>query len=311
LVTGGAGFIGSHLVDYLVKQGYKVRILDNLYSGSMINLDHHEGNPDVQFFKKDICAPDLEEIFEDVDKVFHLAAIPRVQRSFREPEETHRVNVFGTMNILEHAKNASVSRFVLSSSSSIYGEQPTPFKESFAPSPMSPYARQKLQAETYAGLYNRIHGIDTACLRYFNVYGPRQNPTEGYACLIPKSIGRVLNGDPPLIYGDGEQRRDFTYISDVVLATYQAGFSLNGTNTKRVFNIGCANSKSVNQVINQIVKGTGIEAVYLDPVREPKCTEADITNARKYLSWEPSVSLEDGLELTKKSIEKKLERAKH
>jgi len=296
LVTGGAGFIGSHLVDLLLEKNYTVRVIDNLSTGRIENLVHQNGNPKLSLFEKDICDPDLAHIFNEVDVVFHLAAIPRVQRSFKQPIETNFVNVTGTLNVLENSRKAGVQRIVFASSSSVYGQaDKIPFEESDSLNPVSPYALQKLIGEKYVKFYEQIHKMETVCLRYFNVYGPRQNPHEGYASLIPKTIDLIANNESPVIYGDGSHRRDFTFVKDVVKATLLAGISNETEIHGSSINIGYGQNNSVNSVVSELSKNTSISTKYLPPLLEPRETEANISQARKLLKWSPETDISCGL----------------
>lgn len=299
IVTGGAGFIGSHIVDRLVQDGYAVIVIDDFSGGKMENLAHHKENPDVTIAKNSICDKEIHPLFEGVSIVFHLAAIPRVQYSIQHPVETNEANINGTLNLLEAARKAGVKRFVYSASSSAYGDQDTlPLVTTMKPNPMSPYALQKLVGEYYCGLYHLIHGMETVSLRYFNIYGPRQDPSGGYACLIPKSIMRVLKGEAPEIYGDGEQTRDFTFVKDVVKANLLAATTTNTEAFGKVFNIGNHNNLSVNFVVNCIVGDTGIEPLRKPPVIEPKNTLADISETKGILGWSPDYLFEQGIQET-------------
>jgi UDP-glucose 4-epimerase len=304
LVTGGAGFIGSHLVDRLLQLGHKVVVIDDCSSGKKENLKHHTGNPNLKIFVKDICDKDIGALFENASVVFHVAAIPRVQFSIKFPEKTNKTNIMGTLNVLEAAKNAGVKRLVYSASSSAYGNQERlPLTETMTPNPMSPYALQKLVGEYYCKLYNLLFGMETICLRYFNVYGPRQDPSGGYACLIPKSINLVLNGKRPEIYGDGEQTRDFTYVKDVVEANILAATTNNEKSFGQVFNVGHGKNLSVNNVVKTIIDIVGSESRnikpdYKPPVIEPKNTLADTAKIRNMLNWQPKFNFEKGIKET-------------
>ncbi len=297
LVTGGAGFIGSHLVDELLKRGDEVIVIDNLDSGKFRNLQTHSN---LRFYHEDICSSEIERLFRGVDVVFHLAAIPRVQFSIKYPKTTNRANVYGTLNILEACRKNCVKRFVYSASSSAYGDQDRlPLVETMNPNPMSPYALQKLVGEYYCKLYNLMHGMETFSLRYFNVFGPRQDPSGGYACLIPRSIQLVLNGKSPQINGDGSQTRDFTYVKDVVNANIVASKCSNPRAFGSVFNIGAGKNRSVNEVVSVIIGDSGIKSVYNPPVIEPKDTLADVSMAQEVLGWSPKWEFERALEETK------------
>ncbi len=297
LVTGGAGFIGSHLVDKLIEMGNKVVIIDDLSLGKRENI-----NEKAVFLQASII-DDLEKIFADYkfDAVFHVAALPRVQFSIKEPHKTHDVNVNGTINLLEMCRKYNVSRFIFSSSSSIYGEQKQlPLKEGVKPNPLSPYALHKLIGEDYCRIYHFLYGVKTISLRYFNVYGPRQDPFGDYACLIPKFISKMLAGEKPTIFGDGNQTRDFTYVDDVVMANITASETDNEECFGEVFNIGSGNSLSVNDVTGYIKEslGSDLEPVHGSAVIEPRDTRADITKAQGALGWYPKISFKEGLRRT-------------
>ena len=300
LVTGGAGFIGSHLAERLVQEENKVAVIDDFSLGKEKNLEKIKDR--ITIYRNSIC-DDLEDIFkkEKFDCVFHLAALPRVQFSILNPDKTHEANVNGTFNLLNCCKKFNVKRFVFSSSSSIYGNQEKmPLKEDFEPNPMSPYALHKLIGEYYCKLFNLLYGIETISLRYFNVYGPRQNPEGDYACLIPKFIKKIANKERPTIYGDGKQTRDFTYVEDVVEANILASGTKNQKCFGEVFNIGAGKNISVNQITQKIIELIGgyIKLIYGSPVIEPKHTLADIDKAKNILGWEPEYYLEMGLKET-------------
>ena len=277
IVTGGAGFIGSHIVDRLIKDGHEVHIIDDLSTGSQYNI-----NPKAHFHKKDLTEMRRESdfsIFEGVDIVFHLACLARVQPSIEEPHLYHDKNVNGLVNVLEACRIHKVKRLVFSSSSSVYGdveEKDLPTSEFAELNPMSPYAIHKFIGEEYCKLYSKLYGIETVSLRYFNVYGDRQ-PTEGAYCLVMGVFAQQrLNGKPMTIRGDGEQRRDFTYVGDVVDANFKCAeypLELNG----EAFNIGNGDNRSVNQLADMI----GGDRVNVDPVIEPKQTLADNSKAKE------------------------------
>jgi len=299
LVTGGAGFIGSHLVDRLLKLGHEVIVIDDFSSGKKENLEHHKNNSNLKIFAKNICDKNIEDLFKNVLVVFHVAAIPRVQFSIEFPEKTNEVNVTGILNILELAKKAGVKRFVYSASSSAYGNQEKLLLiESMNPNPLSPYALQKLVGEYYCKLYNLLFGIETISLRYFNVYGSRQDPSGEYACLIPKSINLALQEKSPEIYGDGEQTRDFTYVKDVVEANILAATTNNEKSFGEIFNVGNNNNLSVNQVVKIIIGDRNIKPKYKPPVVEPKNTLADISKIKNFLGWTPKFNFEEGVKET-------------
>jgi UDP-glucose 4-epimerase len=294
LVTGGAGFIGSHLVSALVARGNKVVVVDDLSLGKRENVHH-----DAKFVQRSI-ADKLDDLFieEEFERVYHVAALARVQLSIAEPARTHNANVNGTLNLLEMCKKFNVRRFVFSSSSSIYGDQDKlPLVETMAPNPMSPYAAHKLMGEIYCKIYKEIYGLETVALRYFNVYGGRMDPNGDYALLIPRFADKMFRGVQPVINGDGEQTRDFTYAGDVVAANILAGSTQDARCFGQAFNIGGGKNHSVNYVEEQIAKiaGNGIRAVRGKAVIEPKNTLADIRKAKEILGWEPRVKFEDGL----------------
>ncbi len=305
LVTGGAGFIGSHIVDRLLEEGNEVLVLDDFSSGNEKNLNHQKDNPNLKIFKKNICDKDISEFFKEVSVVFHLAAIPNVQFSIEFPEKTNEVNINGTLNLLEIAKKARVKRFVYSSSSAVYGNpEELPLKENSRINILSPYALQKLTGEYYCKLYNLLFGMETISLRYFNVYGPRQNPSGGYAGLIPKTIDSTLNEKNPIIYGEGNQTRDFVYVSDVVEANFLAAKTENKEVFGDVFNIGSGKEISVNEVVKIIVGEKGLKPVHEPPVIEPKASLANIGKAKKFLNWQPQVNFEEGMKETLGYFEK-------
>tara|TARA_Y100000310_G_scaffold57488_2_gene52736 strand:+ start:60317 stop:61255 length:939 start_codon:yes stop_codon:yes gene_type:complete len=299
LVTGCAGFIGGHLVRKLTKNGDSVIGVDTLETSE---------KKDIPRDCLDYFYNNMKDFIDDfsegtIDAIFHLAALPRVQFSILHPRRTNETNIGLTLKMLEFARKHRIQRFVFSSSSSVYGGggSQTALNEGMATHPMSPYALQKLTSEHYCELYHTIHGLETVSLRYFNVYGPGQNPEGDYAVMIPKFINKVLHGKIPVIYGDGEQTRDFTYIHDIVEATIMAGTC----STRRipwgsVFNIGAGNSKSVNEVSRRIFELAGAmgEADHMAPVIEPRHTLADITKAKELLMWEPKYTFEEGLKET-------------
>jgi len=289
IVTGGAGFIGSNLVDRLIDDGNQVIIIDDLSTGSQYNI-----NPKAEIWRVDVsdADEDWDEIFEGVDVVFHMACLARVQPSIKNPQHYHDKNVNGLVNMLEACRKYKVKRFVFSSSSSVYGdveEKDLPTSEKKELNPMSPYALHKLIGEQYCKLYNDLYGIETVCLRYFNVYGERQN-TEGAYCLVMGVFaGQMLEGKPMTINGDGEQRRDFTYVGDVVDANIKVGLTDKISWLSEIFNIGAGDNRSVNDVANLL----GGKKIHRDPVIEPKATLADNSKARNVLGWKPTQDFEE------------------
>jgi UDP-glucose 4-epimerase len=297
LVTGGAGFIGSHIVDRLLREEIEVIAIDNFSTGRKENVAQHQNRKDFHLVKGDIRNEELmKKIIEDVDAVFHEAALVSVPRSVENPLLTNEVNIQGTLNLLEACRNADVKKFIHASSSAVYGETETlPKTEKLAPKPISPYAVSKLAAENYVKVYWEVYGLNTVCLRYFNVYGPRQ--TYGpYSGVITIFINRLLRKKPPIIYGDGKQTRDFTYISDVIEANMLA--LTQKAAIGEIFNIGTGKPTTINQLaamLQKIIK-TNLKPIYTDPrPGDIKHSYADITKARKLLQYTPKVSLENGL----------------
>ena len=269
VVTGGAGFIGSHLAEELAGCGYHVVVLDNLYTGSLSNIEGLLEGEAVEFVKgSTVDLPLLQGVFSGVTYVFHQAAIPSVPRSVEDPLTSHEANIDGTLNVLLAARDNGV-RKVVYASSSVYGDTPQlPKSEDMAPNPQSPYAVTKLTGEYYCRVFQRVYGLPTVCLRYFNVYGPRQDPNSDYAAAIPRFIKRVLDGKPLTIFGDGEQTRDFTYVKDVVAA-----------------NILAAEGDI----------GRDVDLVYEDArLGDVKHSLADISRASAF-GFEPRYELDDGL----------------
>jgi len=294
LVTGGAGFIGSNLVDALVERGEEVIIIDNLSTGRKENL-----NPKAKFHQEDIR--NLEEIkplFNGIDFVFHLAAWPRVPVSIKEPLLTHDINATGTLNVLLAAREAKVKKVIFSSSSSVYGNQEKmPLEESMEPRPMSPYALHKYVGEQYCRLFNELYDLPTVSLRYFNVYGKRQ-PLEGtYALVIGIFINQLLNDKPMTITGDGTNRRDYTSVIDIVRANIMAAQSEN-VGKAEIINIGRGESYSVNELAQMI----GGPSVYIPPRIEPKESLADNSLAKDFLGWQPTGDLPEWIKGYKKEM---------
>jgi len=281
LVTGGAGFIGSHLVDALVHEGCEVRLLDNFATGQRQYV-----NPSAKLYEGDIrVIESIRPAIQGVDCVFHTAAMPRVMLSIEHPVETHMVNVVGTLNTLIAARDAGVKRVIYSGSSSVYGDQAElPLREMMTPNPLNPYALQKLAGEQYTRMFNRLFGIETLTLRYFNVYGPRMATEGAYVTVIGLFIRERLAGRPLTIHGNGEQTRDFTHVSDVVRANLAAMKSTIADG--RALNVGRGGALSVNDIA-ALVGGPKIYAQ-----RRPgdaRATLADLTETRSVLEWEPLV----------------------
>lgn len=293
LVTGGAGFIGSNLTDELVRLGHKVVVIDNLSGGKKENI-----NPKCQFFKKDICNhKSIKPLFRGIDYVFHLAALPRVQYSIEYPLETNETNVTGTLSVLLASYGAEVKKVIYSASSSAYGEQnKLPFNENLATQPKSPYGLQKYIGELYCRVWSQVYGLPTVSLRYFNVYGPRNNSDGAYALVIAKFLQQCKLGESLTITGDGNQTRDFTNVKDVVRANILAMKS-SKVGKGEVINIGTGK----NQSINEIARLIGGPIKYIPARFEPHDTLADNSLAKKLLSWEPSVSIEEGIDELKVS----------
>ena len=292
VVTGGAGFIGSHVVDALISRGWTVDIIDNMSGGKAerINEKANFHNADIRDF--DAIAP----IIAGAYRVFHLAALPRVQYSIDFPQETNEVNAHGTLNVLHAAKEGGVGRVIYSASSSAYGDSPVlPLHEELPARPVSPYALQKYIGEEYARLYADIHGLETVSLRYFNVYGPRMDPDGAYALVIGKFLKMRRDGQPLTITGDGEQTRDFTHVADVVEANMLASENQN-VGKGEVFNIGAGERISVNTLAEML--GGHIE--YIPARKESLHTLADNQKARRVLGWRPTIRIDDGIKALKK-----------
>lgn len=296
LVTGGAGFIGSHIVRRLLEQGHTVRVLDNLSSGHRANLAEVETR--IEFIEGSIC--DMQTATRscrDVDTIFHLAARGSVPRSVEFPVETHDANATGTLNILLAAREGGARRFVFSASSSAYGDTPTlPKHEQMPPAPLSPYAASKLAAEHYCTCFAHVYGLQTISLRYFNVFGPRQDPASDYAAAIPAFVAHMVRGERPIIFGDGEQSRDFCYIDNVVNANLLAAEAERVSG--EIVNIACGERVTINAIIAMIneLLNTSIEPDYQDPrAGDVLHSLADLAAARRVIGYNPSVMFADGL----------------
>ena len=297
LVTGGAGFIGSHIAEALARRGGQVRVVDNLSTGNRHNLSHL---PDVEFLEGDLADLDVaRRAVANVDYVLHQAAIPSVPRSIQDPIESNRSNIDATVNLLLAARDAGVKRVVYASSSSVYGNTPTlPKREDMPPAPLSPYALQKLVGEQYATMFSELYGLSTVTTRYFNVFGPRQDPSSPYSGVISLFIHALLEGRSPTIFGDGEQTRDFTYVTNVVDGILRACQTPAATG---VFNIAVGTRTSLNQLFQILrgIVGSNVEPVYGPPrTGDVRDSQADLTRAKTILGYEPTVSLTDGLTRT-------------
>ena len=307
LVTGGGGFIGSNLVEALLRRGDDVRVIDNFATGRRENLAEAEawaaeGGGRYELFEGDIRDPEIvRRAVEGCDVVLHQAAIPSVARSVADPLTSHGVNVDGTLNLLLAARDLGVKRFVMASSSSLYGESPTlPKVETMCPDPISPYGLDKLAAETYGRLFHRLYDLGTVALRYFNVFGPRQDPSSEYSAVIPKFTAALLAGKAPTIYGDGGQTRDFTYIENVVRANLLAAEAPEEA-CGEAYNIACGERISLLDLAERLgrITGRSIAPVHGDPrPGDIRHSLADIGKARRLLGYEPVVDLDEGLERT-------------
>jgi UDP-glucose 4-epimerase len=299
LVTGGGGFIGSHIAATLVERGRRVRVLDNFATGRRENLAQIMA--DIELIEGDVADPQTaRRAVAGVEIVFHQAAIPSVPRSIADPMSVHHNNTLGTLQILLAARDAGVKRVVFASSSSIYGDSPTlPKREDMPPAPKSPYAATKLAGEVYCQSFTDSYGLETVSLRYFNVFGPRQDPLSEYAAVIPKFITALLAGQPPTIYGDGQQTRDFTYISNVVEANLLAAEAPAASG--RVFNMACGKRISLLElvaILNDICK-TNLRPEHTAPrPGDVLHSLADITLAQEVLGYKATTSLEEGLRQT-------------
>lgn len=300
LITGGAGFIGSNLADELSRQGAKVVILDNLLTGFRENLEEITG--DFEFIEGDLNDDaKLKHAVEGVEIIFHEAALPSVPRSVENPAETHQACVNGTFNLLLKAKENNVRRVIYAASSSAYGDQEKlPKVETMLPEPLSPYAAAKLMGEYYCQVFARVYNLETICLRYFNVFGPRQNPASQYSGVISRFIDALLSGETPVIYGDGEQSRDFTYIANVVDANIKAAQTTKGIG--EVMNAANGERISLNELLRVLKEITGKENVSADHQTERKGdvkhSQADNQRAVTMLGYEKLVGLEEGLRET-------------
>ncbi|MCK4351958.1 SDR family oxidoreductase [candidate division WOR-3 bacterium] len=309
LVTGGAGFIGSHLVEELLRRGERVRILDNFSTGKRENIEDIKRALDyrlsiinnLEVIEGDIRSYHIvREAVKGIDYILHEAALPSVPRSIKDPITTNEVNTGGTLNILESARDTGVRKVIYASSSSVYGNaEILPKQETMAPAPVSPYAVSKLASEKYCQIFYEIYELETVILRYFNIFGPRQDPSSQYSAVIPKFISSMINKKQPTIYGDGEQSRDFTYVSNVVQANLLA---VEATNTGgKVFNIACGKKITVNDLVKELNKilNKNINPIYTASMPgEVRHSLAEIKEAKSVIGYGPLVTFTKGLKKT-------------
>lgn len=300
VVTGGAGFIGSHIAAAAVAQGAKVRIVDDLSTGHRENLEELPG--DVDFIEGSVADIELmNKVLSGAEVVFHEAAIPSVPRSVEDPIQSHTASVDGTFKLLLAARDQKVRRVVYAASSSAYGDQPTlPKVEDMAPDPLSPYAVAKLVGEYYCQVFTRVYGLETVSLRYFNVFGPRQDPGSQYSGVVSRFISALCSGEQPVIFGDGEQSRDFTYIDNVVSANLKAASSAKGLG--KVINVATGERITLNQLLGELKELLGKPEVVADyretRVGDVRHSLADTTRAVELLDYAPTVGLREGLKRT-------------
>ncbi|MGI8587075.1 MAG: SDR family oxidoreductase [Chloroflexia bacterium] len=299
LITGGAGFIGSNLVEALLRSGKAVRVLDNLETGYMANLERFNG--EIEFIEADLRDADaVRRAVAGMDVVLHQAALVSVPRSVADPLNANEVNVTGTLNVLLAARDAGVSRVVIASSSSVYGDSPTlPKVETMVVEPISPYGVSKLAAERYCTAFTAVYGLPTVALRYFNVFGPRQDPQSAYAAVIPRFLTAMLHGNAPTIYGDGRQSRDFTYIDNVVEANLLAAEA--PAEVSGYFNVACGDRISLLELVAHLnaILGTDLAPVYEAPrAGDVRDSQADITKIGDALGYTPVVPFGEGLART-------------
>jgi len=298
LVTGGAGFIGSHLAEELVRRGHRVRVADSLITGKRRNLEHING---VEFLEGDLADLDVAvRAVAGMEYVLHQAAIPSVPRSVSDPMTSHRANVDAALNVLVASREAGVKRLVYAGSSAAYGNAPTlPKREDMPPNPLSPYALQKLMAEQYCQMFTHLYGFETVTIRYFNVFGPRQDPGSPYSGVISLFATALLEGRQPTIYGDGGQTRDFTYVANVVDGVLRACTAPQASG--EVINVAIGGRVSLNELFRTLkdLTGAAVEPIYAESrAGDVRDSQADIGKAHRLLGYEPTVTLEQGLEKT-------------
>jgi nucleoside-diphosphate-sugar epimerase len=312
LVTGGAGFIGSHLAEALLRRGRRVRVVDNLSTGARANLEHLQSlEGDLEVIEADLNDVDAaRRACAGVSIAFHLAALPSVARSVEFPITSNAANVTATLGLLCAARAAGVRRVVYAASSSAYGDRFSAAqdrdrvivkKETMQPRPLSPYAVSKLAAEYYMQVFHDVYGMETVCLRYFNIFGPRQNPFSAYGAAIPKFIAAILRGEPPVVFGDGRQSRDFTYIDNAVSANLLAAAAPAKRVSGEVFNVACGQSATLLNVIDEVNRllGSRVRPKFAPPRRgDVRHSKADVSKAKRLLGYRASVSLREGLERT-------------
>lgn len=306
LITGGAGFIGSHIAERFVNDGHEVRILDNLSSGHLKNIAGFAQG--VAFTRGDVRNRRLlEELCEGCELVYHQAAVVSVPYSVSYPQETHDVNIQGTLNVLEAARAKGVRRVIFAGSAAVYGDEPTlPKAESMAALPIAPYGVEKITGEYYCGVYARLYGVETVTLRYFNVFGPRQDPSSAYSGVISIFVDRALSGRAPTIFGDGEQSRDFVFVDNVVQANVLAGSRQEAPG--RVYNVGLGEETTLNQLVAMLGRITGkdLTPTYAETrtgdIRE---SVADVQRIRDELGYDPQVGVEEGLRRLVDSVREK------
>jgi UDP-glucose 4-epimerase len=305
LVTGGAGFIGSHIVEHLLRENHHARVLDNFTTGKRENLAFAAGNANLEITEGDIRDPEtVAGAVSGVDGVFHEAALVSVPKSVEQPDLSFDINVKGTFNVFEAARKAGVRRVVYASSAAVYGDNETlPLVEKFAPIPLSPYGLDKLYAEQLGALYQSLYGQEMVALRYFNVFGPRQDPLSPYSGVISIFVDRLKSGKPLTIFGDGEQTRDFVYVGDVVQANLKAMFGKYAG--FRVFNVGCGRQTSLNQLFSQLkdVTGSSVAATYAAPrAGDIRHSLSDTARIQSELGYQPAYTLAEGLRLLLASV---------